>query len=209
MKNSITIYKILLICVICISITSCKEATPTTDPDLVITNIALTVQVDLTNTARPKPTNTPTTAPTSTPTLKPTLAETIIESTPTTDLTTTTPTTPPQGNEDNGVWVISDPPDGAKVVVGEDFKVAFRLMNTGTSTWTTGYYIKFNTGVQMGAPDKIMMPYEVPAGKSVDLTIEFEAPETAGIARSDWFLVNADNINFYTFYFEYEVVPNE
>lgn len=205
MKNM----KILVLLLLLLVLASCKS-TPTEDPALLITQVAQTVIADLTKTAQAKPTNTPTQAPTATTAAEPTeavTAETPAE-TPESAATEQLPTTPPQSGTDAGVWVSSNPPDNSNVLAGEVFKVQVRLMNTGTSTWNTAYSIAFGSGKQMGAPDEINLPYDVPPGASVDLEVSFTAPADEGTVRSDWFLVNAAGVNFYTFYFEYEVVPN-
>lgn len=204
-KNLITI---LILLILMLVLASCKSM-PTEDPALVITSVAQTVIADLTKTALAKPTNTPTRLPTATNTPQPTedaAAETPIAATETAE-TELAPTTPAQTGTDAGVWVSSNPPDNSDVLAGDPFTVSVRLMNTGSSTWTTAYAIAYGSGKQMGAPDDINLPYDVPPGTSVDLDVTFTAPTTEGTVRSDWFLVNAAGINFYTFYFEYEVVP--
>lgn len=214
MKNQQFKLLALLMLALILTVTACK-GTPTTSAEQVITNVALTVQADLTKTAQALPTNTATMVPTATQTLEP-VTQTVEPGVSATAPTAGTPTvgtptatTPPQTGNDRGVWVYSNPPDNSKIVAGEEFTVTVRLMNTGETTWTTAYSIKFDSGTRMGAPEKINMPYEVPPEKSVDILITFKAPETAGKVRSDWFLANAYEVNFpEIFYFEYEVIPN-
>lgn len=199
MKNPNKII-LLLFAVTMVILTACNR-TPTPSAEMVITNVAQTVQADLTQIAASIPTNTPTLAPTPTLTLElitPTLA-------PSDTPTGPTPTNTPEFSNDGGVWVSSVPADGTKVNAETEFNVTVTLMNTGNTTWTTAYYIKFDSGDQMDAPEKIFMPYEVPPEKNVQISLNFKAPANPGMVRSDWQIHTAADKAFYLFYFEYEV----
>jgi len=104
------------------------------------------------------------------------------------------------------VWVSSNPADNSHITAGLPFDVVLTLMNTGTTTWTTAYAIKFVSGDKLGASDTITMPYEVPPTKTVTITMKFTAPAAAGKVRGDWAIVNAQGTSFSTFYFEYQIV---
>ena len=183
------------------SITACSNRTPTLTGEMVITNVALTVQADLTKIAADLPTNTPTPDVTPTPTQEPFTPTTAPTLTP----TGPTPTNTSEFSIDNGVWVSSNPPDGSVFVPNQNFTMTVTLMNTGDTTWTTSYYIKFSSGDQMKAPDKIFMPYPVPPSKNVQIAIPFTAPESLGLKRSTWKIVNAQAKEFATFWCEIEV----
>jgi hypothetical protein len=51
----------------------------------------------------------------------------------------------------------------------------------------------------MGAVEKIFLPYPVPPNRNVQISINFVAPESIGSKRSDWKLVNANDVAFLTF----------
>jgi hypothetical protein len=90
-------------------------------------------------------------------------------------------------------------------VPNQAFTMEVTLMNTGETTWTTAYYIKFSSGERMSAPEKIFMPYSVPPGKNAIITITFKAPDSLGTKRSTWAMVNAANKEFSVFWCEIEV----
>jgi hypothetical protein len=58
----------------------------------------------------------------------------------------------------------------------------------------------------MGSATKINMPYEVPPQMSVQFTMEFTAPTTTGTVRSDWSIVNPNNVGIGIFWFEYTII---
>jgi len=173
------------------------------------TYVAETIAAQLTRTeiARPSETPTPTFAP------SPTLAlPTATVSVPTAALGLPTSTvagpataTPPpaQTGVDAGVWTSSNPADGSTIDSGEEFQVVVTFMNTGQTTWTTSYYIMHTGGALMGAPDKINMPYAVPPSMTVTITIDFIAPTEIGTVKSDWMIVNSNDVAFSSFWFEY------
>ena len=186
---------------------ACAPKVSTPSPEMVMTNVAATVAVQFTKTAIAKPSDTPT------PTITPT--KTLIPVTITVPATTGTPgaaTTPAAttavvlpGGQDAGVWARSNPVDGTVVDSGSKFKVVVTLLNTGTTTWTTDYAIRFVDGDQMGAPDEIKMPLAVPPQMSIDFEFEFTAPSTPKTARSNWSSVNANGVAFGVFWCEYKV----
>jgi len=202
MKQFKKYFVLLALVSILMALNACKaKGTPTPSPEMVITNVALTVQADLTEMAAQIPTNT------STPEITPTLTAEPITPTPTFTLTPTgpTPTNTSSFANDNGVWVESNPPDGTFVTPGQEFTITVTLMNTGDTTWTSNYYIQFFSGEQMGAPEKIYMPYPIPPTKNVQIAIDFQAPESIGLKHSDWRIVNAQDEGIYLFWIEVEV----
>ncbi len=190
---------IVTLTLVSIFVTSCGANTPTIDVDAERTGFAQTAnaQVTLTSQAQPTPTETPQPSPTFTATL---------EMSPTSTATTSSATTaaPVSGN-DAGVWIANDPPDNTVFASGESFTVTWTLENTGTSTWTTNYYIKFSSGEQMGAEDEVFLPYDVPPGTNVKVSVDFIAPENEGEKQSNWQLVNANDQSFYEFWVIVEV----
>lgn len=186
---------------IMLALSACGPRTPTLTGDMVITSVAQTVQADLTKVAASIPTSTPT------PEASPTSTPEPFTPTPTATFTPTgpTPTNTSSSSVDYGVWVSSNPPDGSVFVPNQTFTMVVTLMNTGETTWTTAYYIKFSSGERMSAPEKIFMPYSVPPGKNVVIAITFKAPDTLGTKRSTWVMVNAANKEFSTFWCEIEV----
>jgi len=202
--------KILLgLSVAILALSACGPRVSTPSPDQMKTYVAETIAAQLTRTeiARPSETPTPTFAP------SPTLAlPTATVSVPTAALGLPTSTvagpataTPPpaQTGVDAGVWTSSNPADGSTIDSGEEFQVVVTFMNTGQTTWTTSYYIMHTGGALMGAPDKINMPYAVPPSMTVTITIDFIAPTEIGTVKSDWMIVNSNDVAFSSFWFEY------
>jgi len=187
-------------------LTACNTGEPAIDINAQKTGFAQTAEVQATMTAEAVPTQTPTPELTPTPTATATV-EGNTEETPTaTTETSTNPTaTIGTGGTDSAAWRANDPPDNTVFSPGEAFTVTWTLENTGTSTWTTSYYISFFTGEQMGAEEKIYLPYSVPPGTNVQIAVNFVAPESEGTKQSDWVLKNASDETFYSFFIVVEV----
>lgn len=205
--------KILLgLSVAVLALSACGPRVSTPNPEQMKTFVAETIAVQLTRTeiARPSETPTPTLAPS--PTLAPPTATVSIPTAavglPTSTTTGPATATPPpvQTGVDAGVWTFSNPADGANIQAGGEFTVVVTLMNTGTTTWNTSYYIMHTGGPAMGAETKINMPYDVPPNMSVQITIEFTAPSETGAVKSDWMIVNPNDVGFSIFWFEYTIV---
>jgi hypothetical protein len=185
-------------------ISACGVETPTIDIMAEKTGFAQTANVQMTQTAEAVPTATYTPQPTmteATPQESSPTDEVLVSLTPTTSVTAM-----PVEGEDGAAWRENDPPDNTEFTPGETFTVTWKLENTGTSTWTTNYYIQYFAGELIGSSEKIYLPYEVPQGTSVTISAEFVAPETTGEKQSIWQLFNADEEAFYEFYIVVNVV---
>jgi len=174
------------------------------------TNVAQTVAVQFTKTAIARPTDTPvptaTTAPTATATLTTVVPTAALGTTPIPQVTTTYAAPTASGGIDAGVWARSYPEDDSTVAAGQKFQVVVTLLNTGTTTWTTDYYIQYVDGNNFGiSQNTFKMPTEVPPTMSIQFTMNFTAPQTVGVAKSNWNIVNANNVPFGYFYFQYVI----
>ena len=195
-----------------VAISGCR---PKEDPAADVarqTHVAQTVAIQFTKTAIARPTDTPiptaTTAPTATATaMLTTIVPTAALGTTSLPQVTTTMAAPTaSGGIDAGVWTRSAPADDSVVDSGVKFQVVVTLMNTGTTTWTTDYYIQFVDGNNFGiTQNTFKMPTEVPPTMSVQFTLNFIAPQTVGVAKSNWNIVNAGNVPFGYFYFQYNI----
>ncbi len=211
--SRIVLTKILLgLSVAVLALSACGPRVITPDPEQMKTYVAETIAFQLTRTeiARPSETPTPTLAPS--PTLAPPTATVSVPTAavglPTSTTAGPATATPPpaQSGVDAGVWTFSVPADGSNIQAGGEFKVVVTLMNTGTTTWNTSYYIMHSGGPAMGAATKINIPYDVPPNMSVQITIEFTAPTETGKVKSDWMVVNPSDVGFAIFWFEYNIV---
>ena len=111
---------------------------------------------------------------------------------------TPVPTTPIPGSGCDKAQFITDVtvPDGTVFAPGAPVKKTWRLKNIGTCTWTTGYYLVFSSGDQMGGPSSAAFPTAVVPGQTVDLTVNLTAPNSANTYRGNWMLKNASGALF-------------
>lgn len=187
-----------MIVFLCITVllTACGGK-PTTDPNQKMTEIAATVQAELTQAAASNPTATPTPEPTATPTPSPiTPTQVSAVSSP---VVVNVPTQPQSSTADNAVF-ISDVsfPDGSVVKPGEQFVKTWRLQNNGKTTWTKDYAILYLEGVLYGKDNQLLfkLPVEVKPGESVDISVPFTAPTAPGSYGSYWKLYNSSGFVF-------------
>lgn len=207
---------LLVLIVIGLVLTGCQGlvvmpgATPTLGPTAVMQTASARVsatwaaQATLTKTFEPTPsfTATPTPLPTLTPTatLEPT-------ATPTTQATETPVPTQVEGTPKVMVtWTpsarcnlagLGNPfdvtiPDGTQLLPGQSFTKTWRVVNSGSCSWTRGYKLVFYSGNDMGAHLENLFGAEVQPGQSADLSIMFIAPEEPGEYQSNWLLQAPD-----------------
>ena len=171
---------------------SSKTATP--DANLVITQAAMTVAAQLTQSAAltPKPTNPPlptdtSAAPAATPTTPP-----IPQATAAPAATNTTAPDAPSAANDAASFVTDvSIPDGTVIAPGGSFVKTWRIKNNGVTTWNTSYSILFIDGEKMGSPDSVAMPKEVKPGETVDISVKLTAPAKTGSYQAFYRLRNA------------------
>ncbi len=89
-------------------------------------------------------------------------------------------------------------PDGTKIVAGTSFTKTWRLQNSGTCKWDTGFDLVFVSGNQLGANSVYDFPKDVAPGGTVDISIEMVAPMTTGNYTSNWMLFSNNGIQFGT-----------
>lgn len=77
-------------------------------------------------------------------------------------------------------------PDDSVVAAGDGFIKTWKLVNTGTCTWTTSYSASLFYGDRMGAPELVPLQASVLPAQSVEITIEMIAPTSPGIYQGNW-----------------------
>lgn len=87
-------------------------------------------------------------------------------------------------------------PDDTEFAAGQAFTKGWLLRNNGTCPWTTDYSIAFVGGDQMSAEDSIPLEQVVLPGQTLDVNIDFVAPEEAGTYRANWQLADAESEPF-------------
>ncbi|MGB4594956.1 MAG: NBR1-Ig-like domain-containing protein [Anaerolineaceae bacterium] len=81
-------------------------------------------------------------------------------------------------------------PDGTEMLPGQTFTKIWRLINTGTCTWTRLYKLVFYSGNDMGSHQENLFGGEVQPGQMVDISIQLTAPLEPGIYQSNWMLMD-------------------
>ncbi len=180
------------------------EATPTTDPNAVMTQIALTVEAEITQsalltpsaTATPAPTNTlPATATQDLAAQTTAIAPTVAAAVPTAGGAATQAVAASTGDDS---LVISDVtvPDGSGFDPKVPFTKTWRVRNTGTSTWDTTYSLVNVDGNTWGEEAVVPLTTTVPPGAEVDLSVQVTSPSATGQYISRWFLLNPNGTTF-------------
>ena len=155
-------------------------------------NVALTVQAVLASQPTAVlPTEIPPTAvpPTVVISVTPTLPPTV----------TPTPTQTPIPTLCDAAQFVADVTiaDDSSVTINTEFTKIWRLRNTGTCSWTSGYQLVFDHGDRMSAPDAVMLTSgTVPPGSTVDVSVALKAPGTAGTYQGFFKLRNPSGVLF-------------
>ncbi len=169
-------------------------AKPTEDPSVKITQIAMTVQAEITQNALLTPSPTATFTPTVTPTITPT--PTLSGATPTPTATRGIVTNPSSGD---GATYVADVtiPDGTVVTAGSTFVKTWTVQNTGKTTWTKDYQLIYLDGV-IGANNlqAVKLTAPVAPGGTVDISVTFIAPQVNGTYISYWKMYSAAGYAF-------------
>jgi hypothetical protein len=149
----------------------------------------------------PAPTPTPFIPPTSpAPLFEPTL---IIIPTPTPDLIRVIPLLPTaiptldQSNCVNGLSFIEDLtiPDNSFVPFGSSVDKQWRVENSGTCNWTSGYRLRHTGGAVLGAPEEMAL-FPARSGTQVTIQITFTAPFEEGVYESAWQAFDPNGLPF-------------
>ncbi len=177
--------KLSLLLIASFLLASCSTATPEptatpVDIPALQTAAVSTVIADLTVNAptltpSPLPTDTLTPAPTDTP--APTSAPTVALC------------------DDSEFVADVSVPDGTEMTAGQEFVKTWRMKNTGSCTWTTGYTVVFAYGERMGY-QTISLPSEVLAGQEIEISVNLKAPATAGTYQGFFRMVNNNGYGF-------------
>jgi hypothetical protein len=164
-----------------------------TEPD--VTQAYQTVAARLTEAATLTPPATATTLPSATLVATATSQATAAQFTP---QATSAPTTQAKlcDQAAPGVPIDVTVPDDTQMKPGEGFTKTWRLVNTGTCTWTRDYSLAVFSGEAMSAPSSVPVPSSVAPGQSVDISVDLAAPTTAGTYQGNWKLRNKEGAWF-------------
>ncbi len=88
-------------------------------------------------------------------------------------------------------------PDGQQFTSGATFTKTWRLQNSGSCTWTSGYTLVFDHGDQMGGPaSQQLTTGTVNPGQSIDVSVPLRAPGPPGTYKGYWKIRSGDGIVF-------------
>lgn len=88
-------------------------------------------------------------------------------------------------------------PDGTQLPPDTRFTKTWRLKNSGTCTWDSGYRLFHQAGSVLDAGQSSSpLPAVVAPGQTVDLSVNMASPSVPGSYQSDWLLQNAQGRPF-------------
>jgi len=88
-------------------------------------------------------------------------------------------------------------PDGTTFEPGEVFTKTWRIKNTGSCAWTSGYDIVFSGGDAMSAPGSVQITSgTVNPGQNVDVSVDLTAPALEGTYLGNWQLRDPSDVIF-------------
>ena len=87
-------------------------------------------------------------------------------------------------------------PDGTHLRPGESFSKTWRVVNTGSCSWNTGYEFIWFSGAQLSTVTSQGLNYAVSPGESVDISVDMTAPNRASTYQSNWKLQAPDGSTF-------------
>lgn len=201
---------------------------PTLDMNEFATHAVETIEADATSTAlaiptnTPEPTYTPVTLPTDTPEtiavlpsdgqvesgliVNPAAADPAAQNSALPVLPAA-PAAAPQPTATSPAALVGDkasydsqtPLDNAHVERGSEFDITWYLLNTGTTTWTTDYSLRYFTGTNFTKPGKGRWNLTQPVQPNAigACTIDAIAPENPGTYKMSVVLGNENDENFF------------
>jgi hypothetical protein len=185
--------KILIIAITALIIAGCgnrPEPTPTIDPVAVMTDVAGTVQAEVTQNALLTPSAT--IPPPATPTLPPVPTQ-VLPSIPTSSTGPVAPTIPADQLPDNATFVDDiGVQDGDDFWQGERFTKTWQIENVGTTTWDTSYRLVYKDGPFTSEELVFNLVKPVEPGQLLNISVVMTAPETLGTYTNYWQMMNAD-----------------
>lgn len=179
-----------IVIVLALLLSSCNYPGLQPSEELLATAAAATVSALLTESATEAPASAVPPTPTGTP-----------EPSPPAVTPTGEPPTPTPHNDtpcDQALFITDvTVPDGTLLEPGETFTKTWRLQNTGTCTWTSGYALIFDGGDSMGGPAVTQLTGgTVEPGHTVDVSVELTAPVNPGTYQGFWRLRNSAGVSF-------------
>ena len=86
-------------------------------------------------------------------------------------------------------------PDGTNFSAGQTFNKIWKMSNTGTCAWGSGYQLVFISGEAMTSSTVVSVPATAP-GATADILVPMTTPATAGDHTGSWRMRSADGAIF-------------
>jgi len=217
-RTRIRKFSVMLLFMVMVSlVAACGPKAPAVDPNLVYTQAAETVAVQLAETQAAVPPATATAEPSATPEVPTVTATTVIIPTFTPNAGAATLAAIPTstqvvfGGGDKADWAYTSPADGAVLKPGQVFQVAIGWKNIGSTTWTQDYKMVFSGGTQISAVTSLSYDtaggdkLTIPPGEKAEFIFEATAPAEPGSYISYWTLKSPAGAYIYDMYFAYKV----
>lgn len=158
------------------------EPTPTVDTNAIMTQVAMTVQAEVTQNALLTPSATIPPPPTAT-----------IPPVPTQSLPTAQAGQPtlPVASPDNAVWIADvTVPDNTVFWKNETFTKTWKIENSGTTTWDSTYKLVYVDGPVLGETLVVSILNPVKPKNQIELSVPMKAPSTLGTVTNYWRMMN-------------------
>ena len=199
MNKKVLTYTSLLIAfaIFAVSCGPKAEPTPTVDANAIMTEVAMTVAAEVTQSALLTPSATIPPAVTDTPMpMIATQALTPGATTPTVPVVTAGPTVATITGDDAGEVEDVTVPDGEVFYENESFKKAWKIENTGTTTWDSSYSLVNIDGNTWGEDVIVPITETVPPGSDLTVSVNLRAPSGLGFFMSRWKMMNPNGVIF-------------
>lgn len=174
----------IAICLLILLLSACTGQTP-----------APTIQPSPSETSPPATTQAPAATNTPANTLTPHLTNTSLAETsavlPTATFTPVLPQPTNPADCTNGASFVTDVtiPDNSNIVGGAIFTKTWRVRNTGTCVWGSGYTLTHYSDEPMNAPAAVPLDVTQP-GEELDISVDLRAPNSVGTHRGNFVIKN-------------------
>jgi hypothetical protein len=160
--------------------------TPTVDPKKIMTQVAKTVQAEVTQMALLTPSPTATLQPTAT--LPPVPTQQLP---PASTLAPVAAPTLSSTSPDNAKWIADvTVPDDTVFYKNETFTKTWKIENSGTTTWDTTYKLVYVDGPILGKTLIVSITSPVKPKNQIEISVPMQAPAALGTITNYWRMMN-------------------
>jgi hypothetical protein len=112
---------------------------------------------------------------------------------------------PPTTSGDKCEWVSNVPSDNTKLTKSSSFDVTIKVKNSGTTTWTSKYALRYYAGERMGVPSDYYIQNDVKPNEVYAFQFEMKTPSSTGKKEVLIVIQNADGRNMCFINLPYEI----